>query len=644
MISPQGMLPPAAAKQVSVRPSLEASAVVDPASGRLPTRIDVIAVAGLVVLCGLAWCAANNVWSFKALGLPTAYLDPEKCDVIHALAMMKAGMKGEFLPLAWKQVHDLGAPYDANWNDWPMVEEFLVGSFSLLGVAFGLFAGLNIAALLGNVLAAVFFYVVARLSDCVPRWAFVTALAYGLAPFIFAQQPHHITCEWVWQVPLFLPVWRLVTTPPGLAFGSNQFRWAVGIGFLAGLLNPYYTNILCQLTLLGAGIQWYSTRSRSAALAALAVIGAAAIAFALMNVDTWTYRLVHGPNPGALVREYKWLEIYGLKIKDLVIPPLTHRSEIFAAFSAAHRQSAPLLDEAASYQGIVGLACLAWLLCTAVKAMLDGRERDVPSETWQLLWIVLVFTTGGLNAIIGAFGFTMFRGGSRYAIVILAITLMWAARRLSAMQAETERTRPDGAPDWRWIAAAVATCLLILWDQVPRAPTAEETTTIARQVAADREFTEKMEAALPEGAMVFQLPVMDFPESPAPGVPSYDHFRPFLYSHDLRYSFGSMKGRERERWQAVVQAKMFEGATVNQEAQKVEFDLKNFTIGINELRRLGFSAVYVNRNGFPDRAKGIEDALLELGYTKPPIRNATGDLACIVLDDGGAGGRATTKE
>ena len=137
---------------------------------------------------------------------------------------------------------------------------------------------------------------------------------------------------------------------------------------------------------------------------------------------------------------------------------------------------------------------------------------------------------------------------------------------------------------------------------------------------------------------------MDFPESPAPGVPSYDHFRPFLYSHDLRYSFGSMKGRERERWQAVVQAKMFEGATVNQEAQKVEFDLKNFTIGINELRRLGFSAVYVNRNGFPDRAKGIEDALLELGYTKPPIRNATGDLACIVLDDGGAGGRATTKE
>ena len=44
------------------------------------------------------------------------------------------------------------------------------------------------------------------------------------------------------------------------------------------------------------------------------------------------------------------------------------------------------------------------------------------------------------------------------------------------------------------------------------------------------------------------------------------------------------------------------------------------------------------------RTPRFRDALLELGYTKPPIRNATGDLACIVLDDGGAGGRATTQE
>ena len=192
------------------------------------------------------------------------------------------------------------------------------------------------------------------------------------------------------------------------------------------------------------------------------------------------------------------------------------------------------------------------------------------------------------------------------------------------------------------LAAAAALCGLILWDQVPRAPTAEVTATIARQVAADREFTEKMEAALPAGAMVFQLPVMEFPESPMPGVPTYDHFRPYLYSKNLRYSFGSMKGRERERWQPAVQGKFFEGATLDREAGAIRVNPANAKAAVDELKRLGFSAIYVNRNGFPDRGKGIEDALLELGYAKPPLRNATGDLACIVLQQ--AGEAAARKE
>ncbi|NCA10553.1 hypothetical protein EBR56_01885, partial [bacterium] len=34
----------------------------------------------------------------------------------------------------------------------------------------------------------------------------------------------------------------------------------------------------------------------------------------------------------------------------------------------------PLLDEGASYQGIVGLGCLIWLVFTAVKDLIKGRE------------------------------------------------------------------------------------------------------------------------------------------------------------------------------------------------------------------------------------------------------------------------------
>ena len=598
-----------------------------------PRLKDGIAIMLLILGTTLAWCSAWAIWSAADLGRPMQYLEGEYCDFIGTSAGVKAITEGQFRPFAWKYVRFFGAPYEADWNGTPLIEEPQFALFAVLAWLFGLFAGFNIGLLIGHLAAAVTFYVVARISGCSHVWAFVSALAFSLAPYLFAQSPHHITCEYVWHVPLFLLVWRWVATTPGLVPGTPHFREALVIGAIAGLQNPYYTNILCQLTLLGGAIVSWRSRSRTPLLGAAAVVAAAAVTFALMNVDSWTYNLFHESNKEALVREYKWLEIYGLKIKDLFIPPVTHSWEAFSNFSKAHRQVAPLLDEGASYQGIVGLACLLWLVATAVKDMIAGREKEVPVEAWQVLWIVLMFTTGGLNALIGATtGFTMFRGGSRYSIAILAITLLWAARRLSAMQAEANWKRAAGSSDWQWLAAAACACLVILWDQVPRAPTTEQNATIARQVAADREFTEKMENALPEGAMVFQMPVMEFPEAPAPGMPPYDHFRPYLYSKNLRYSFGAMKGREREKWQPALQGTFFEGASLDQQAGKIRVNEANARAAVDELKRLGFSAIYINRNGFPDRGKGIEEVLLDLGYAKPPIRNATGDLACIVLE------------
>jgi hypothetical protein len=586
---------------------------------------------GLLLLVAAAWFTGNGRWAPTTWGLPTAYIEPEKSDVMHALAMMKAGGQGEFLPLSWKGSGDLGAPYGANWNDWPLIEEPLVLWFSLLGKLFGLFAGLNIATLVAHLTAAAAFFIVARSVDCSSLWSFVGAFAFGLAPFIFAQSPFHITTEYVWNVPLFIPVWQWVTKEPGIVWGSRRFWLAFALGFVTGLQSPYYTNILCQLALLGAAVLAWQRGSWAPLKPALAIVAAAGAAFALMNLDTWSYKAVHGPNQGALVREYKWLEIYGLKLVDLVVPPVTHHSEIFSKFAQDHRAAAPLQDEG-SYLGLIGITALGLLAFTTVSDVVKRRTDSIPMAAWQVLWIVLCFSTGGLNSILGAFGFTLFRTGCRYSIVILAIALLYAAQRLTSWQQEAE-SGPDAAGKSLFFkVAALLLCGLILWDQVPRAPTATQTAEIARQVDADREFVATMEKTLPAGAMVFQLPVMDFPESPIPGVPPYDHFRPYLFSKQLRFSFGSMKGREREKWQQQLQNVLVAGATPDQEAQKIRFNTDNVRRAVDELKKLGFAAIYINRNGFPDRGKGLVEALLELGYDKPPIRNETGDLMCILLE------------
>jgi phosphoglycerol transferase len=252
---------------------------------------------------------------------------------------------------------------------------------------------------------------------------------------------------------------------------------------------------------------------------------------------------------------------------------------------------------------------------------------------WQVLWIVLMFTTGGLNAIIASFtGFTLFRTACRYSVVILLLVLLWAAERLTAWERNAAGRMPPETLRIGSLTVAAAVCLLVLWDQVPRSPTPEQTGAIARQVESDREFVRRMEDSLPDGAMVFQLPVMEYSGQAIPGIPPYDHFRPYLYSRDLKFSFGNLPGDARDAWQMESQKRLVEGAAVDQQAQQIRFNIGNVRRAVDEIRKQGFVALYINRNGFPDRGRGLADALLELGYDKPPIYSAAGDMACIVLD------------
>jgi hypothetical protein len=582
----------------------------------------------------LAWCTANGMWSAEAWNLPTSYLEPVYSDFVGTCGYLKAMATGDFLPFGWKLLPDLGAPQGANWTTTPTPDELLLGFFGLLAKIFGLFPGFNIGVLLGHLTASAAFYFVARAEGCSNPWAGVGALAFGLAPYLFAESPHHVNCLYAWHIPLFVPVWKWMATEDGVPFGSRRFWLAIGVGVLTGLQNPYYTFVFCQLTLLGAAFVAWRTRSKAALAPALAVVGAAAFAFVISNLDTFTYRLFHDVASAPFIgqREYRWMDIYGFKLVDLFIPYIRHHSDTLVKFGLAHRQASVLNDEeGCAYLGMIGIVSLVWLVAVTMRAMAERRESAVPLAAWQVLWIVIMFNTGGLNSIIAAFtGFTLFRTACRYSIVILAITLLWAARRLSAWQQDAEKRFPPDVLRIATTTAAAALCLLTLWDQVPRAPSPEQVATIARQVSADRDFVAKMELALPAKAMVFQLPVMD--GSPLRGVPSSDHFRPYLYSHGLRFTYGAAKGSESQVWQQAVQQQMFAGAALDQQTQQIQFNEKSVVAAIDEIRKRGFTAIYINRNGFMDQGKGLEKSILELGYPKPPIDSAAGDLVCFPLE------------
>jgi hypothetical protein len=95
--------------------------------------------------------------------------------------------------------------------------------------------------------------------------------------------------------------------------------------------------------------------------------------------------------------------------------------------------------------------------------------------------------------------------------------------------------------------------------------------------------------------MVFQLPVMPFPESPPiVSMADYEHFRPYLHTSSLKYSYGTTKGRGDNSWQDNVS-----GLPPQELAAQLE--------------AAGFGAVIVNRKGYEDRGMGLTQGFLSAG-------------------------------
>jgi phosphoglycerol transferase len=111
----------------------------------------------------------------------------------------------------------------------------------------------------------------------------------------------------------------------------------------------------------------------------------------------------------------------------------------------------------------------------------------------------------------------------------------------------------------------------------------------------DRVFFPNLEAQLPKGAMVFELPVHDFPESgPVLGMDDYEQFRPILHSRFLRVSYGAVKGRGDNDWQKQCSEKKPEE-------------------GVEDLLNRGFSAILINRKAYEDKGKLLADGFLKSG-------------------------------
>ena len=417
----------------------------------------------------------------------------------------------------------------------------------------------------------------------------------------------HLLLSYDYTVPLAVVCGWLLTASKRLRLGGWVFWLCLGVGFVLGLSNPYNLNLWAQFVCLGMGLRFLLYRRKAELAVGALVLAASATGFLAVNINTLWYQALHGANQEAVARDYHQLELYALKPLELFLPPISHRVEFLSDFARKYATTAAVHGEMFSpYLGIVAISALIWMVAEFILRLLNLQKvpRRFSLHVPQCLWVISYAAIGGGNCLLGLFGLQYFRGSNRYSIWISAFCLLFLVSRMSRIVRRWNKVAS--------YALALAVAAVGLWDQLPLPPPKAETQALAKQVENDRAFCRKLEQKLFPGAMVFQVPVMNFIDAdPVNDCQGYEHVRPYLWTKTLRFSFGSVQGRSRELWQTVITRLPIEQM-------------------VPQLEQLGFGALYLNRKAFKDHGEAALKDLARLGKTRL-IEDDAHELVCVEL-------------
>jgi phosphoglycerol transferase len=467
------------------------------------------------------------------------------------------------------------------------------------------FAAANLALCFASVSAALAFYGCARWLRARWEWAFAAALLFAFTFQTFHRGLPHLFFVFSWTVPLGLLAAALVASSRRMTFPGWGAAFCLLTALVIGVGNPYVLYLFLQLVGWAVIAQWLGARRRDNLVVGLTTIALALLGFLVVESHIWLFAPDTAAN-SPLVRNYGGTEFYALKPLELFLPPSGHRWEAFSFFGHRYlRWSAWRGGEAFfPYLGLVGIAGFIWLAVAALQALL--RRERLPSPALPAGWILAFSSMGGLTNIVAFFtGLLVFRATNRFSVFLSAIVLMFIASRMTRWWANRSPVLS--------IAAAALVAIVGLVDQLPPPPGLEKQQRIARRVAADRELARILEENLKPNAMVFQLPVMMFPEAPpAFQLGDYEHFRPYLVSRSLRFSYGMLRGRSRGRWQRDAET-----------LPTADF--------VRKIERYGFSALYFNRRGFADGGQKLLRELEQMGRARK-FEGAAGEQVVVLLN------------
>ena len=512
---------------------------------------------------------------------------------------------------------NLGAPYGQDFRDFPFADNLHLAIVKLFGIFTNDYASvMNLYFILGFPLSALAASFSLRALGISPIASAGLGVIYAFAPYHFIRGKEHLFLASYYAVPpiILIIVLNLTHQGPRLlapaTWGSRSRTLATLTACgLVGSTSSYYALFAALLALIGGGYKTLVSKSFRPAAGALMVALFVSLFQAVNLAPHVLYRIERGPNPEAVRRDVGDVETYGMKLTQLLLPIPDHRVKALGNLSTTYLTKYPVKSEPHPL-GFVGAAGFVSLLILAGLILMRGARSLRPEL--QVVTALSVFalafaTIGGLStpltASLSALGFPLVRAWNRMSIFIQFLALVPLGFGIDQLT----RRITVGKRNAVLIGVSLIAGTLALLDQTSSKTTPKYAAT-KRQVLSDREFVAGIEATLGSGAMVYQLPFHPFPESGRlHRMEDYDLFRGYLNSRSLRWSYGGIKGGRLSECSAFL--------------SRMPLDDQ-----LRAVLAVGFSGIYIDRYGYPDRASGIEFSIGRVAEISPVI-SSTGRLS-----------------
>jgi len=459
----------------------------------------------------------------------------------------------------------LNAPFKQQWAEWPMGGDLLAYTIkkAVVETTGNVPLTFNLFWLLTFPLAALAAFPALRSLRCSWSSALVGAVLFSLAPYHFRNGVGHENLAFYVGVPVIVILCTRILGPDSalpaftdLRHRSTwwQLRWLLLGVVLVAVTGIYYLAFL--LSMLGiCAILGAIARRLPGRLAMAALFGSVGLATAFVaNLPTLLFRWQHATNRlGVPDRLRGVAESYPLRLVELLSPVTGHRFGPFAAL--ADRLYEPGREGFGTAQ--LGLSAAIGFVC-AITTVLVRALRGAQRRSWSfesrlgliMVVAILLAMKGGVSRVLEFTGLQGVRAWSRIAIVVAFASIVVFARLLDRLRVVVRRRH------WRRSRLTFSSFLVIVvvlgvLDQAsPLLMPSAGATSRERAWRDDQAFVASMQRQLPRGAMVFQLPVVDFPEhGQTLRMSAHDLIKEgYLHSTTLRWSAGGVRGRDGE-WQ-----------------------------------------------------------------------------------------------